>query len=193
MSLLPLSCCFGLRPDTQRDGRHTKRILYMTETLAHCCTICMVPLWPANVWRLHQIVNKKKNKNKPSSLSKCSGIRHLTSRIATKQHPFENKRSSSPSSSSPPPRPAISTSKCYMPPTRFGSRATTTTIRSDVRSSSCICVSGRRWSTASVCGASSTAAVTGAQAAEVLGTAAWTVSCPIGQQNIARSAGATSS
>ena len=83
--------------------------------------------------------------------------------------------------------------KCYMSPTRFGSRATTTTMRSDVRSSSCICVSGRQWSTASVCGASSTAAVTGAQAAEVLGTAAWTVSCPIGQQNIARSDGATSS
>ena len=137
--------------------------------------------------------SKQKNKNKPSSLSKCSGIRHLTSRIATKQHPFENKRSSSPSSSSPPPRPAISTSKCYMSPTRFGSRATTTTIRSDIRLRSCICVSGGRWSTASVYGASSTAAVTGAQAAEVLGTAAWTVSCPIGQQNIARSAGATSS
>ena len=116
-----------------------------------------------------------------------------TSRSTTKQPPFENKRSSSPSSSSPPPPPAVSTSKCYMSPTRFGSRATTTTIRSDVRSSSCICVSGRRWSTASVYGASSTAAVTGAQAAEVLGTAAWTVSCPIGQQNIARSAGATSS
>ena len=136
---------------------------------------------------------QKKKQKKLSSLSKCSGIRHLTSRIATKQHPVENKRSSSPSSSSPPPRPAISTSKCYMSPTRFGSRATTTTIRSDVRSSSCICVSGRQWPTASVCGASSTAAVTGAQAAEVLGTAAWTVSCPIGQHNIARSAGATSS
>ena len=59
-------------------------------------------------------------------MSKCSGIRHLTSGIATKQHPFENKHSSSPSSSSPPPRLAMSTSKCYMSPTRFGSRATTT-------------------------------------------------------------------
>ena len=42
VSLLPLSCCFGLRPDTQRDGRHTRGILYMTDALAHCCTICMV-------------------------------------------------------------------------------------------------------------------------------------------------------
>ena len=80
-------------------------------------------------------------------------------------------------------------------PTRFVSRATTTTtIRSDVRSSSCICVSGGRWSTASVYGASSTVpAVTGARDAEVLGTAAVTVSCPTGQQDIARSAGAPSS
>ena len=81
-------------------------------------------------------------------------------------------------------------------PTRFVSRATTTTIRSDVRSSSCICVvSGGRWSTkGSVYGASSTApAVAGAQDAEVLGTAAMTVSCPTGQQDIARSAGAPNS
>ena len=117
-----------------------------------------------------------------------------TSRSTTKQSPFESKRSSSPSSSSPPPPPAISASKCYMFPPRFVSRATTTTICSDVRSSSFICVSGGRWSTASVYGASSTApAVAGAQDAEVLGTAAWTVSCPTGQQDIARSVGATRS
>ena len=71
---------------------------------------------------------------------------------------------------------------------------TTTTTRSDVRSSSCICVSGGRWSTASVYGASSTApAVASVQDAEVLGTAARTVSCPTGKQDIARSAGAPSS
>ena len=40
--LLPLSCCFGFRPETQRDGRHTRGMLYMTDALAHCCTICMV-------------------------------------------------------------------------------------------------------------------------------------------------------
>ena len=42
VSLLPLSCCFGLRPDTQQECRHTRGILYMTDALARCCTICMV-------------------------------------------------------------------------------------------------------------------------------------------------------
>ena len=66
-------------------------------------------------------------------------------------------------------------------------------VRNHVRSSSCIFVSrGQWWSTAFVYGASSTAtAVAGAQDAEVLGTAAWTVTWPTGQQDIAMSAGAT--
>ena len=78
--------------------------------------------------------------------------------------------------------------------TRLGSIATTTTICNDVCSSSCVCASGGRWSTASACGASSTVpAFAGARDAEVFGTAAVIVSCPTGQQDIARSVSAPSS
>ena len=55
VSLLSLSCVFGLRPDTQRDGVHTRGFLYITHALERCGIIGMIS------WESCTMLTKKKS------------------------------------------------------------------------------------------------------------------------------------